>query len=124
MIDYEKLAAAIVWQAVKDYDYALACIPPTVRYKNTRLNHYNMRRDVEKYIGSELYFTHTQIEPLLIIRRAMVKKRARVLREFDAKVLNGRKPPREKWHTWQKKEINKKRSYRCLKPLYYFRPER
>ena len=122
MIDYEKLAASIVWQAVKDYDWALAPIAPGVRHKGVRRSRAMMRRDVESYLGSKLYYLHTQIDPGIICHRAAVKKRALVMRAFNDLVMKDRKPTREKLETWQKKAVNQARARRCLKPLYYFRP--
>lgn len=122
MIDYEKLAAGIVWQAVKDYDYALAPIAPGIRHKGARRARNIMRRDVESYLGSGLYYIHTNIDPGIIRHRAAVKKRARVMRAFNELVMKDRKPARERLETWQKKAVNNARARRCLKPLYYFRP--
>lgn len=122
MIDYEKLAAAVVWQAVKDYDWSLAPIAPGIRHKGARRARNIMRRDVESYLGSKLYFLHTNIDPGIIRHRAAVKKRARVMRAFNELVMKDRKPARERLETWQKKAVNKARARRCLKPLYYFRP--
>ena len=122
MIDYEKLAAGIVWQAVKDYDWALAPIAPGGSHKGVRRSRAMMRRDVESYLGSKLYYLHTNIDPGIIRHRAAVKKRARVIQNFDRLVMKDRKPAREKLETWQKKAVNKARARRCLKPLYYFRP--
>lgn len=122
MIDYDKLAAGIVWQAVKDLDWALAPIAPGVSHKVVRRSRAMMRRDVESYLGSKLYYLHTNIDPGIIRHLAAVKKRARVMRAFNELVMKDRKPAREKLETWQKKAVNNARARRCLKPLYYFRP--
>lgn len=112
---YDRLATAIVIQAVKDYGYALAPVLPGKRYKEIRGSKKRLRADCEEFFLSGWYDELTDIAPEYIFHKCMVDKRARVLKRFDKMLMKSRKPKKKKLPKWQEREIEAKRARRCLK---------
>ncbi len=108
----EKLAAAIVWQAIKDYKQALKPLPPSKKYRIARNIRKARREEIERFFGSEWYRTLTSIPPEVIVSEAMKEKRANVQRRFVTQIMKGRKRKKEKPEDWQAEEIKRKRARR------------
>lgn len=113
---YDRLAAAIIVQAVKDYGYALAPVLPGKKYKVIRDHKKRLRRECEEFFRSGWYDELTNVAPELILHRAMIDKRARVVKRYDTMLVKARhKKKRVQRQRWQDKEIKAKRARRCLK---------
>lgn len=115
---YSLLAAAIIERAVIDFDRAMHPVGCGKRFAGLRKRRNAERDELVEFFTGDWFAALCSISPSGIMQRAYRKKRLYAMRDFD-KLLERRNHRRKpKLESWQKREIDRKRLRRCLKPLY------
>lgn len=119
---YDRLAAAIVYRAVNDYQQALAPLGTGVDQKRRRKAKSSLREECEQFFYGSWYESLCDIQPDKIINKALQKHRAKVVRRYPKLITHLRKVRAKRRRElalddWQLKEIRKARRVRVQRQI-------